>query len=723
MPKKARKEKIGKPRESLLERLRFGFLVFLFATQPILFSPWNTEYGYVKSIYTLVLGAAILCLWGLEALRRRELKLELSWLFPILPALILAALLSLLGQTPVCTVLQSATLILFFGLIFLFVLNAPERKQGFLLGALLFAAFANALLGLLQYLGIAPGGPEGTGPGAMIATMGNQQFLAGFLSYLVFPALIFWRAKRFWVLAVLISGFNFAVMLLTQQIGVRLGLGAALVFIAFGLGFWRVKLDWLRLAVTSAVGLSALGAVLRLPGLLSGVAFALGAVGLYLLGRALRRIPLLWLGLAATGVASVILLLPTTTPLSAVRDLWARKSGAIRAWDWWVGYEMWKDFPLFGIGLGGYKIYFVPYKPKFLATPLGQAYAFPFPRADQAHNEYVQVAAELGTFGVLVLLFGLAFLAYFGLGRLNRETNSQKRLELLLLAGGLITALVHALPTFPFHLPASSLAFVAILGLAFSPRYGPFGDLTIRLRRTPRYVFALCAVVLAGTVGTFAVRDIVADGYLLAAQASYNLGRLDEAEKQITAAVSLDFCPRVSLYWYGLIKARLGKLGEARDALRACLTRYCPEALYLNLAGVHMQLGELEEARKLLNDLLATVPPQEMAQDAHYYLAAIDLRLGDLLSAKTRLEEIVRRDPNYERAWLLLGEIARRRYLLDEAKNAFLKAKSVIEVKLSRINAELSRPVSIQRYGELMAQKEMLETMRAQAIKALEELP
>jgi len=723
MPKKAKKEKIQKPRESPLERLRFGLLVFLLATQPLLFSPWNTEYGYVKSIYTLVLGAVILFLWGLEALRRRELKVELSWLFPILPALILAALLSLLGKTPACTVLQSAALILFFGLIFLFVLNTPERKQGFLLGALLFAAFANALLGLLQYLGIAPGGPAGTGPGAMIATMGNQQFLAGFLSYLVFPSLIFWRAKRFWAPAVLICGFNFAVMLLTQQIGVRLGLGAALVFIAFGLGFWRVKIDWVRLAVTSAVGLSALGAVLRLPGLLSGIAFALGAVGLYFLGRALRRIPLLWLAVAATVVASVILLLPATSPLSAVRDLWARKSGAIRAWDWWVGYEMWKDFPLFGIGLGGYKIYFVPYKPKFLATPLGQAYAFPFPRADQAHNEYVQVAAELGTFGFLVLLSGLALLAYFGLGRLSRETNPQKRLELLLLAGGLITALVHALPTFPFHLPASSLAFVVILGLAFSPRYGPFGDLTLRLRRTARYVFALCAFVLAGTVGTFSVRDIVADGYLLAAQASYSLGRLDLAEDQISRAVRLDFCPRVSLYWYGLIKARLGKLQEARDALRSCLTRYCPEALYLNLAGVHLQLGELEEARKLLEELLATIPPQEMAHDAQYYLAAIDLRLGDLLEAKAKLEEIVRRDPNYERAWLLLGEIARRRYLWDEAKNAFQKAKSVIETKLSRINAELSRPVSIQRYGELTAQKEMLETMRAQALKALEELP
>ena len=60
MPKKAKREKVQKPREPVHERLRFGLLLFLLATQPILFSPWNTEYGYVKSIYTLVLVAAIL---------------------------------------------------------------------------------------------------------------------------------------------------------------------------------------------------------------------------------------------------------------------------------------------------------------------------------------------------------------------------------------------------------------------------------------------------------------------------------------------------------------------------------------------------------------------------------------------------------------------------------------------------------------------------------------
>lgn len=724
MPRKRGKKKKESARVLWLARLRQGLLVFLLATQPLFFSPWNTEYGYTKSIYTLVFVSLILILWALEMLKSRETWLELSWLSPLIPALLVAGLLSLTGKTPACVVLQSAALILFFGFIYLLVINTPERHQSWLLGALLASAFLNAFFALLQYLGLVPGGPGGKGPGAMIATMGNQQFLAGFLSYLVFPGLIFLRARRVWFLSALVVGFNFAIMLLTNQIGVRLGLGAALIFISFGLGFWRVQLRlWPKLLLIGLVSLAALGGVLRLFGLLAWVALALGATGVYFLGRGLRRWPLLWVGVAAGVSAAVVLLLPVTTPLNAVRELWARKSGAIRAWDWWVGYEMWKDFPFCGVGLGGYKIYFVPYKPEFLSSPRGAGYAFAFPRADQAHNEYVQLVAELGTLGLLVVLVGLGLLAYLGLRRLSKQADPQKNLELLFLGGGLVTALVHAVPTFPFHLPASSLAFVVLLGLSLSPRYGPVGDLRVRLGGHAKVFVSLVVTVLSFAVGTLAVRDIVADGYLLSAQASYYLGQVNLAEKQIAAAVKLDFCPRVSLYWYGLIKANAGKFEEARDAFQKCLSRYCPESLYLNLATVLLQVGQPAEAKKVLNQLLATLPFPEMAQDARYYLAVADLQIGELVSAKTQLEEIVRENASYERAWLLLGEVARRRYLWDEAKDAFQRALKVIDAKLQRINSQLAQPLPLQNYGELRSQKETLERMRATAVKALQELP
>ncbi|MGQ9699796.1 MAG: O-antigen ligase family protein [Candidatus Bipolaricaulaceae bacterium] len=722
MPKK-RKTKGKKP--SLPARLRLGLLVFLLLSQPLVFSAWNTEYGYTKSIYTLILVGVILTLWAWEILRSREAQVEVSGLSPILVGLLVAALLSALsGRTPLCVVLQSAAMLLGFGFVYLSILNTPEHRHPWVLGALLASAFLNALLGLLQYLGAAPGGAAGKGPSAMVATMGNQQFLAGFLSYSLLPALIFLGARRGWLLASAVVGFNFSVMLLTQQIGVRLGLGAALLFISFGTGFWRVKLPvWPKLVGAGALALAALGGVLGFSGVVAGLALASGVLGLHFLGRAVRRWPLLWGGVVAGAAVAVVLLLPVTTPLAAVRDLWARKSGAVRAWDWWVGYEMWRDHPLLGVGLGGYKILFVPYKPEFLSSPRGAGYAFPFPRADQAHNEYVQVAAELGTFGALVLLAGLGLVGYVGVGRLRRLTDEEKRWELLLLGAGLITVFVHAAPTFPFHLPASSLAFVVLLGLAFSPRYGPFGDLRVRLARGWREIWAALLLAFAVAGGVLAVRDVMADGYLLAAQAAYYLGDLKRAEENITRSVNLDFCPRVSLYWYGLIKAGLGKLEEAQEALEGCLSCYRPETLYLNLASVHLQLGQPARAKPLLQELLATLPLPEVALEARYYLAVAELQGGNVLAAKAQLEEILREAPETERAWLLLGEVQRRRYLWDEAKAALTRALQIIEKKLHGIQEKLSRPLPLQNYGELRAQKEGLEKMRAQALQSLAELP
>lgn len=724
MPKPKKRARVPPRRSSRLSLVLFGLLAFILATQPLFFTSRNTEYGYTKSIYTIVLVSLGLLLWSLGSLSQKERRLELSWLFPVLPALVLASLLSLFGETPACVVLQSAGLILYFGFLFLFVVNAPlgDREVCVLLGALLFAGAGNAIFALLQHQGLAPGGGD-----PMIATMGNRQFLAGFLSYLILPmGILAVRLKQAWawIPAVLATGLILAVTLLTQQVGVRLGLSAGLLFVGFGLGFWPAGGGnrW-RWAALAAVVAAACGLVLGWMGLAALAFLGAGFALLWLLGTLLRRHRVLWIPAIGLLLLAGGLLLPGITPIQGVRQLWERHSGAIRAWDWWVGYVMWKENPLFGIGLGGYKIFFVPYKPRFLATEVGVHYAFPFPRADQAHNEYVQALAELGVFGALVFLLGLGLIVYLGFRRLFGQTDREKRLELLLLGGGLVAFFVHAIPTFPFHLPASSLAFVTILGLAMSPRYGPVGNLSLRLRGIPLLVLSGALAVFAVVVSVFAARDMVADAYLFAGQVSSNLGDLPLAKAQLTRAVELDFCPRVSLYWLGLTQARLGELPAAQKNLRSCLSRYVPENLYINLAGVDLQLGETEEARELLETLLATIPPVNLAQEARYLLAVADLQEGNYPGAKAKLEALVRENPSYIRGWLLLAEIALRRYQWEEARNYGQRALQLIEARESQIKKTLASPIPIEAYGELQSELASLGEMRKQAQAILSQLP
>lgn len=724
--RKARKQASPSSRPAgWLARFRFWALVVFLLTMPLFFSPWNTEYGYTKAIYTLVFVSFLLVLWAVEVLPRREAKVELSWLFPVLPALLLVALLSLSGRTPAPVVLQSATLILYFGFIFLLVVNAPhgEREVAWILASLLLAAVGNALLALLQHIGFVLGA-EGD---PMITTMGNRQFLAGFLSYLVFPAVVLLvRLRRpwTWVPALAGTGFVLAVLLLTRQIGVRLGLGVGLGFIAFGLGYGRAWVGpWWRWVAAGAVGAAALGAVLGPPGLVAAAVLLVAGAALAGLGHLLRRFRLLWIPVTALVVGIVILLLPVTTPLPAVRHLWERQSGAVRAWDLWVGYEMWRDRPLVGIGLGGYKIHFVPYKPSFLSSPRGANYAFPFPRADQAHNEYVQVAAELGAAGAAVLVGGMGLLAYLGLRRVSSQSDPRRRLELLFLGGGLVTVFVHAVPTFPFHLPASSLAFVVILGLALSPRYGPVGDLRVSLRGRALKLVAGGLSLFAVVVSVIAVRDMIADAYLLAGRVSLGYGDAALARQQLARAVELDFYPRVSLYWLGTAHAKAGDFPAAQAALRACLDRYVTETLYLQLASVELKLGEVGEARVLLAELLATLPAATMERDARYLLAVADLQEGDLLQARKRLEEVLVLDRNYEWAHFQLGEIARARYEGEEARAHYERALAMVAAKERRLQAASGTPVSLARLEELQGEATRLRELRTKIEWILDQIP
>lgn len=69
------------------------------------------------------------------------------------------------------------------------------------------------------------------------------------------------------------------------------------------------------------------------------------------------------------------------------------------------------------------------------------------------------------------------------------------------------------------------------------------GDLALRLRGGWLKAVALGLSLLAVVVSVIAVRDIVADAYLLAGQVSMGYGDLPRAKAQFARAVELDFSP------------------------------------------------------------------------------------------------------------------------------------------------------------------------------------
>jgi len=115
-----------------------------------------------------------------------------------------------------------------------------------------------------------------------------------------------------------------------------------------------------------------------------------------------------------------------------------------------------REFPLFGIGLGG----FASVYPSFET-----GVALDYGRLSHAHNDYLEYLAELGLIGGILLIGGLLFMAInsFLVWRERRHPEVKG-----LAMGGIIAVvaiLIHSLTDFNLHIPANMLLFTVVLSL------------------------------------------------------------------------------------------------------------------------------------------------------------------------------------------------------------------------------------------------------------------
>lgn len=139
---------------------------------------------------------------------------------------------------------------------------------------------------------------------------------------------------------------------------------------------------------------------------------------------------------------------------------WA-PSGANRLGIWRDTSELIKRSPVFGSGLGTFTTAYTQAQTVYLTRFV-----------NAAHNDYLEFTVDLGLLGAL-LLFGSFFyvlrqsIRSFGIqdscSRFDRAIN-------LGCAGAIVALLLHSLTDFNLQIPANSLVFASILGLAWSSR-------------------------------------------------------------------------------------------------------------------------------------------------------------------------------------------------------------------------------------------------------------
>jgi len=667
-----------------MERTLVWLIAALVFAIPLIVWPGSTEYGYTKSILALIGISFLVVVWSLWSWQKGRWKIRVPWLMAPVVGLVVVSLLSLLGAVNGRVVLQSLTLVVFFALLGLIIANVVRERRDvtLILFSLLLASFLVALYGLLQSLGIMRGAGGGRGFQEIISSLGNRNYVGGFLAYGLIPCVLLvvrLRSRILRAAAIGMVAFDFGLAMMLHQSGIEIALIIGGVFLIVGLAIFR-PVEPIR---RNRGWLVALLAVLVVTFLIEAPSGPLNSV----------------VGLSADGP-------------SFFSRFWKRTSTDVRSEDWWVGWEMFKANPIVGVGLGNYKLNFLPYKAAFLATPQGAGFNSPFPRAAQAHNEYAQVIAELGVLGMLVLLGLVVGLPLCFWIRLRRNRDEADRFDLLLLAGGVVVFLAHAGVSFPAHLPASSMVLVVLLGLALSCAYGDATTWRVGLGGWFRGVVVVVLVALCVGVSVLAARDSVADLLLNRAIRGFQSRRMSnsEIEGMLHESERLDFAPRQVYYHLAMVDIKQGDYWDAVANLKRCLTRFVDESIHLNLANLTLNLGELATARESASLLLAINPYPETERQARFILALISMREGENAAAEAGLEELIDDYPDFERAYFALGELYRLWNRPGLARTPYEQALALVEPRLAEIRAFLSRPASLtaQRGAELQNELEML---------------
>ncbi len=116
-----------------------------------------------------------------------------------------------------------------------------------------------------------------------------------------------------------------------------------------------------------------------------------------------------------------------------------------------------RNHPWLGAGLGTFPVAYTEVQSTFLTQFV-----------NHAHNDYLEIASDLGIPAAMCLFVSILFILVRALRDFSRGESRFERAVALGCAGSIVAILLHSLTDFNLHIPANALVFSVILGIAMS---------------------------------------------------------------------------------------------------------------------------------------------------------------------------------------------------------------------------------------------------------------
>lgn len=371
----------------------------------------------------------------------------------------------------------------------------------------------------------------------------------------------------------------------------------------------------------------------------------------------LKRVGVLFIGFVVVAVAQLLVFPPTKgeaqTVLQRLQSTSTSEANtSVRLLYWGAGWEMFRAQPLHGVGANNYEVAFAAARERFAATHPDSALVGMNEQllTQYAHNEYVQILAELGLIGAL--LFAAFCLVVVKTLWQAIHYSSAPLLALGAGAGLLAFAVSSAASAFSFRWFGSGLICFFAVGLishlaesrkarqperrlAFAPRW-------YRPATATAFAFALLMFFGAGTQATNSVLQGMA-------QASTSPAR---AENLYRYALRCNPFDAASHFNYGSLLYQQKRYPEAVSQLSYAVNHgFNTSTSYAALAAAQEQAGQLREAESTLASAARTYPNSVFILVRH---AAALSRLGRTREAEQQFAVAVARDARAARGWYQL---------------------------------------------------------------------
>jgi O-antigen ligase/Tfp pilus assembly protein PilF len=672
---------LSNPNKSFWTNAIEASIIALIILVPIAFYPrCVTVFIPAKEMISEVLIILALMFWGLQMISREEIKFISTPLnFPIL-SFIAICLLSLIWSNSFFVSLTELPLFLAGPLLYFVITNSinHERQINRILDILLLVGGLFGIYGIFQYNGIDFSfWTRNVGRQQVFGLFGNVNFFAEYLivSLPIAVSLFFASRNKFKKILLLIATLAMGTSLIvTFARGSYLGFGVSLIFMFFVFLISRGK-NFIKNNKKIFIILVAIIII----------AF------LFVVPTPLNRS-----GTVISKIKERASITQIINEFSFGRRMAIYKFTTL----------MIKDHPLLGSGIGTYKYNTLRYQAEFFAQGENRS-LYPYGFADKAHNEYLQLWAELGIIGLGIFIWLMVSYFNYGLKYLRKIKDSPRQGIIIGLMGAVVAVLVDSIFGFPLHLPATIVLFWLALGLTVA--MGLKDEVNaqeikmIRKNSNEReksniFRFKPLLYILIISLSTYlcftVTRPFIARIYWFHATKELSKNNLNEAIKINDEALKWD-------PYLGEIYYNIGKILEIKGLYGVAMEYFEKAEKYIDLpdlpqdfALIYLKKGQLEEVAIKLKQAISYQSDEKSMLPLYSELGNTYLQLEKYKPAEIAFKNALKINPDFVNAHYGLAGAYLKQNLSNEA---LIELQKVIDLAPDSKEANYAK-ITIQQF-------------------------